>query len=126
LHLPAHPPYFPGDELSDRNLRFFASEIIRENILLQFQQEVPYCCEVQVDEFNEKQEIFVIKSTVFVGRESQKSILIGEGGKAIKRLGMASRKRLEDFLGIKVFLEINIKVAEDWRSNASQIKRFGY
>lgn len=125
-HLPEHEPYFPDDELSDRNLRFFASEIIRENIFLQYQQEIPYCCEVQVEEFSEKQDIYVIKSIVYVSRDSQKSIIIGEKGKAIKRLGMASRKRLEEFLGIKVFLDISVKVAEDWRSNSSQIQRFGY
>lgn len=124
--LPEHDPYFPDDELSDRNLRFFASEIIRENIFLQYQQEVPYHCEVQVEEFTEKENIYVIKAIIFVGRDTQKSILIGQGGKAIKKLGTESRKRLEDFLGIKVFLDISVKVAEDWRSNSSQIKRFGY
>jgi len=124
--LPEHAAYFPDDELSDRNLRFFVSEIIREAVFMQFQQEVPYCCEVQIDEFTEKENITVIKSYLYVSRDSQKSIIIGENGKAIKRLGITSRKQIEEFLGKKVFLEINVKVSDDWRGNALQIKRFGY
>ena len=126
LNLPEHEAFFPGDDLSDRNLRFFVSEIIRESLFMQYQQEVPYCCEIQVDEFTEKENITVIKTTVFVGRDSQKSIIIGENGKAIKRLGITSRKQIEEFLGTRVYLEINVKVSDDWRSNAEQIKRFGY
>lgn len=124
--LPEHMAYFPDDELSDRNLRFFVSEIIRECLFIQFRQEVPYCCEVQVDEFTEKENVTVIQTTVYVGRDSQKSIIIGEGGKAIKRLGITSRKQIEEFLGTKVYLEINVKVSENWRSDPTQMKRFGY
>lgn len=124
--LPEHQAYFPDDELSDRNLRFFVSEIIRECLFIQFKQEVPYCCEVQVDEFTEKENVTVIQTTVYVGRDSQKSIIIGEGGKAIKRLGITSRKQIEEFMGTKVYLEINVKVSENWRSDPTQMKRFGY
>ena len=124
--LPEHAAYFPDDDISDRHLRFFVSEIVREALFIQFKQEVPYCCEVQVDEFTEKDNVTVIKTILYVERDSQKSIIIGEKGKAIKRLGIESRRQIEDFLGVKVFLEISVKVSDDWRGNALQMKRFGY
>lgn len=124
--LPVSPPYYPKDELTDRNLRFFTSEIIREKILLQFRQEIPYSVEVVVESFKESEEIDHIAANIFVTRESQKMIILGKGGKAIKKLGIESRNDIEEFLGKKVFLELTVKVNKDWRNNERQLKRFGY
>jgi len=124
------PAYYPKDQLSDKNVRFFLSEIVRETILQQYKQEVPYSCEVIIDEFkesekNEKQ-FAHIYGTIFVSRKTQKSILIGKGGSAIKRLGTDSRKKIEEFLGHPTFLQMNVKVRENWRDDERQLKYFGY
>jgi len=124
--LPENPPYFPKDELTDRPLRFFVSEIIREKIFLQFQKEVPYSCEVIVNEFKEQQPVIKIAASIYVARESQKAILLGHQGKAIKRLGTEARKDIEAFIDNKVFLELTIKVSKDWRDDERQLRRFGY
>ncbi len=125
-HLPEHPAYYPKDELTDRNYRFFVSEIIREKILLLYRKEVPYSVEVVVDQFKEEEKITRISAFIYVARESQKMIIIGKGGKAIKELGTAARKDIEEFLGQKVFLELSVKVDKDWRNNEQSLNRFGY
>ncbi len=128
--IPESPPYFPKDQLSDKNLRFFVSEIIREKILLQFKKEVPYSCEVIVEEFKERdddeQNITKIRAAIYVSRKTQKSILIGKGGAAIKKLGIESRKSIEEFLDDNVYLELNVKVKENWRNDDRHLKHFGY
>ena len=126
-HLPEGPAYYPKDQLSDRNYRFFVSEIIREKILQQFKQEVPYSCEVVVDEYDERDEkITRIHASIYVDRKSQKSILIGKGGSAIKKLGIASRESIESFIDGKVFLELKVKVKDNWRDDDRMLKHFGY
>ena len=124
--LPESPPYFPKDEMSDKTLRFFVSEIIREKILLNFKQEIPYSVEVVVDEFKETENLIRIKSTIFVARDTQKSILIGKGGQSIKKFATQAREDMEQFLSNKVFLELFVKVSKNWRDNDLQLKRFGY
>lgn len=124
--LPASPPYYPKDELTDRSMRFFVSEIIREKILLFYKQEIPYSVEVVVDEYKEKEHLTHIASTIFVARESQKAILLGHHGKSIKGLGMAARKDIEAFIEARVFLDLRVKVSHDWRDDPQQLKRFGY
>ena len=125
--LPDSPPYFDkDDELSDRPLRFFVSEIIREKIFIQFSQEVPYSAEVVVDSYKESEKMTVISATIFVERETQKAILLGHKGAAIKKLGMAARKDIEAFIGSKVYLELSVKVSDNWREDERQLKRFGY
>lgn len=124
--LPESPPYYPKDELTDRTMRFFVSEMIREKILLLYQKEIPYSCEVSVEEFREKEDITHIMATVHVARESQKMILIGKNGSKIKELGTQARKDIEDFIQGRVYLDLSIKVSKDWRENATQLKRFGY
>ncbi len=124
--LPLSPPYYPKDELTDRSMRFFVSEIIREKILLFFQQEIPYSVEVTVDEYKEKENITHITSTIFVSRESQKAIILGHQGRSIKGLGMSARKDIEEFIQGKVYLELRVKVSKDWRDDSQQLKRFGY
>ncbi|MFH1119843.1 MAG: GTPase Era [Bacteroidota bacterium] len=124
--LPASPPYYPKDELTDRSMRFFVSEIIREKILLYFQQEIPYSVEVVVDEYKEKENITAITSTIYVARESQKAIILGHHGKSIKGLGMAARKDIEEFISARVFLDLRVKVSKDWRDDPQQLRRFGY
>jgi len=124
--LPLSPPYYPKDELTDRSMRFFVSEIIREKILMFFQQEIPYSVEVSVDEYKEKENITHITSTIYVSRESQKAIILGHQGRSIKGLGMAARKDIEEFIQAKVYLELRVKVSKDWRDDSQQLKRFGY
>ena len=128
--LPEGPPYYPKDQLSDRNLRFFVSEIIREKILEQYKQEVPYSCEVVIDSFNEKndtdQHITHIHASIYVDRKSQKSILIGKGGSAIKKLGIEARSSIESFLNEHIFLELKVKVKDNWRDDDRMLKHFGY
>jgi GTPase len=127
LHnLPEAPPFYPKDELTDRSQRFFVSEIIREKILLNFKQEVPYSSEVNVESFKEETHLTRITATIYVARETQKGILLGHQGKAIKKLGTDARKDIETFLGIHVFLELHVKVAKDWREDERALKRFGY
>ena len=125
--LPEGPAYFDkDDEISDRNVRFFVAEIIRGRILQQYQKEIPYSVEVIVNEYKESPEIDRIKTVIYCARESQKAILLGHGGAAIKKLGTEARKRIEEFVGKKVYLELTIKVADDWRDNEKMLKRFGY
>lgn len=125
-HLPEHPPYFPEDELTDRPERFFASEIIREQIFLQYEQEVPYSTEVAITDFKEEAAILRIRAEIFVERDSQKGILIGKGGSALKQVGTEARKKMEGFFKKKVFLETTVKVAKNWRREKVRLKRFGY
>lgn len=124
--LPVSPAYYPKDELTDRSMRFFVSEIIREKILLYFKQEIPYSVEVSVDEYKEKENITHIAATIYVSRESQKGIILGHHGKSIKGLGMAARKDIEEFIEAKVYLELRVKVSKDWRDDQQQLRRFGY
>ncbi|HRY33826.1 MAG TPA: GTPase Era [Bacteroidales bacterium] len=124
--LPEHPPYFNKEDLTDRSERFLTSEIIRACILEQYHREVPYSVEVVVEEFREEGHTLHIRAVIHVARETQKVILIGEGGKAIRRLGITSRKKIESFTGRHVFLELFVKVSRDWRDNELMLKRFGY
>lgn len=124
--IPEGPPFFPKDSLSDANERFFVSEIIREKIMLHYQQEIPYASEVRIDSFKEEDKIIKIAATVFVERESQKGILIGRGGEDIKRIGTEARIDMERFLNKKVFLELFVKVEKEWRKSENKLKRFGY
>lgn len=124
--LPEHPAYFPKDELTDRTMRFFVSEIVREKILLYYQKEIPYSCEVAVESYEEKDGIDNISCLIFVERESQKAILIGHQGKAIKKLGIEARKDIEEFTGKRCFLSLHIKVLKDWRNSDRALKSFGY
>jgi len=125
-HLPESPAFYPKDELTDRSQRFFVSEIIREKILLNFSQEIPYSVEVAVESFKEEDTITRIAATIFVARETQKGILLGHQGSAIKKLGTDSRKDIESFLEKHVYLELSIKVAKEWREDERALKRFGY
>jgi GTPase len=124
--LPVHPPYFPKDELTDKPERFFASEIIREKIFTNYKKEVPYSCEVVITEFKEKDDIIVIRSEILVERTSQRGIIIGDQGKAIKKVGTEAREEMEKFFGKKVFLEQFVKVEPDWRNKATKLSHFGY
>ena len=124
--IPEAPPYFPKDSLSDANERFFVSEIIREKIMLHYQQEIPYSAEVIVESFKDEEKIVKIAATIFVERDSQKGILIGKGGEDIKRIGTEARIDIEKFIGKKVFLELFVKVEKEWRKNENKLRRFGY
>ena len=124
--LPQHPPYFPKDELTDKPERFFASEIIREKIFLNYKKEVPYSSEVVVIGFKEKDDIIVIQAEILVERPTQRAILLGEGGKMIKKTGIMAREELERFFGKKVFLEQFVKVEPDWRQKDRMLRRLGY
>lgn len=126
VKLPDSPPYFPKDELSDKTMRFFASEIIREKIFENYQKEIPYASEVVVESYKEEVHIDKISATIFVERESQKGIVIGHKGSALKKVGTESRIDIEDFVQKKVFLELHVKVNKDWRNNDTFLKRFGY
>ena len=124
--LPEGEPYYPKDALTDKTLRFFASEIVREKILLNYQKEIPYCVEVAVDEYHEEPTIDRISATIYVARESQKAILIGHKGSKLKKVGTEAREELERFIGKKVFLKLFVKVNENWRNDDRQLRRFGY
>ncbi|MBI3510762.1 MAG: GTPase Era [Bacteroidetes bacterium] len=124
--LPEHPAYFPKDEMTDKPERFFVSEIVREKILLYYDQEIPYCCEVVVEDFKEGETLVKIRANIFVSRESQKGIILGHRGAAIKNLGTQARLDLEKFLRKKVFLELFVKVDKEWRDSERQLKRYGY
>ena len=125
-HLPEGPAYFPPDQLSDRPQRFFVAEIIRENIFLLYREEIPYSCEVAIESFKEEENIIRIEALIFVSRKSQQSIIIGKGGSAIKQLGIDSRQKMETFLEKKVFLQLHVKVREDWRDNDRLLEKLGY
>ena len=124
--LPESPPFYPKDELTDRTERFFVSEIIREKILLLYSEEIPYSCEVAIESFQEKPDITVIKAFIFVARESQKAIILGHQGKAIRKLGTDARKDIEVFLEKRIYLELVVKVEKEWRENMRMLERFGY
>ena len=124
--LPQNPPYFPKDELTDKSMRFFVSEILREKILLYYQKEIPYSTEVAVESYQEREGIDHISVIIYVERESQKGIIIGHEGKSIKKIGMEARKDIEEFTGKKCFLNIQVKVMKDWRNSDKALKRFGY
>ena len=124
--LQKHPPFFPEDEMTDKSERFIASEIIREKIFLNYKQEIPYSSEVIVNSFKEEEKIIRIAAEIFVERDTQKGILIGKKGEAIKRLGIDSRKELEAFFGKQIHLETFVKVEKDWRKDDQKLKRFGY
>lgn len=124
--LPEHPAYFPEDELTSQTMRFFVSEIVREKILLYYQKEIPYSCEVAVGSYEERDGIDNIDCIIFVERDSQKAILIGHQGKAIKKLGTEARKDIEEFTGKRCFLSLHVKVLKDWRNSDRALKQFGY
>lgn len=124
--LPESPPFYPKEELTDRSQRFFVTEIIREKILLNYSREIPYSVEVVVDSFKEEETITRITAFIFVSRESQKAIILGHEGRAIKKTGTDARKDIEAFLDKHVYLELNVKVRKEWRDNESDLKRFGY
>jgi GTP-binding protein Era len=124
--LPEAPPYFGKDELTDRNERFFLQEIIREKILLHYQKEIPYSVEVAVEEFKETDKIINVSCVIYVERDSQKGIIIGHRGEMIKRVGTEARKDAEEFFNKKIFMELFVKVAKDWREKDRQLKNFGY
>ena len=124
--LPEGPAFYPKDTLTDKTLRFFASEIIREKILRLYDKEIPYCCEIEIESYKEEPAIDRIAATIYVARDSQKGILIGHKGEKLKRVGQAAREDMEQFLGKKVFLQLFVKVNDDWRNNERQLRRFGY
>jgi len=124
--LPEAPPYYPKDQLTDKPERFFVNEAIREKILKFYQKEIPYAVEIDTEEFVEDEKIIRMRAVVMVERETQKGIIIGHRGAALKRVGVAARKDLERFFGKQVHLELYVKVNPDWRSNQRQLKRFGY
>ena len=124
--LPVSPPWFDKDQFTDRNLRFFASEIIREKILENYSQEIPYSCEVAVESFKEGKDRYEISAVIFVMRDSQKGIIIGKAGSALKKTGTEARIEMEDFFQKKVFLQLFVKVDSDWRENRRELRKFGY
>lgn len=124
--IPANPAWYDKDTLTDRNLRFFASEILREKILLNYEKEIPYCSEVVIESFKEKENVFHIEAVINVLRDSQKGIIIGNQGSSLKRTGMMARKDMEAFFEKKVFLQIFVKVNPDWRDDKRKLKQFGY
>ncbi|MDB5135797.1 MAG: GTPase Era [Mucilaginibacter sp.] len=125
-HLPEHPAYYEKDALTDRNDRFFASEIIREKIFKIYEKEIPYSTEVIITAFIEGENLYKISSEIIVERDSQKNILIGKGGETLKKVGTYARKDMEEFFQKKVFLEMFVKVIADWRSKKNYLKKFGY
>ncbi len=124
--LPESPAYYPKEEISDRNVRFFVSEMIREQILKNYSKEIPYSVEVVIDSYKESPEIDRISALIYVERDSQKGILIGHKGESLKRVGTYARKDIEKFIGKQIFLELFVKVKKDWRSNDNLLKSFGY
>jgi len=125
-HLPEAPAWFDKDAFTDRNLRFFASEIIREKILLNYDEEIPYCCQVEIESFKEGEERYEIAAVIYVMRDSQKGIIIGKKGAALKKVGTEARLEMEDFFQKKVFLSTFVKVDPDWRESRGELRRFGY
>lgn len=124
--LPESPPYYPKDALTDKPERFFVNEIIREKILLNYDKEIPYAVEIETEEFVEDENIIRIRSVIMVERDTQKGIIIGHKGAALKKVGIQAREELEKFFGKQVYLETYVKVNKDWRTNTRQLKRFGY
>ncbi len=124
--LPASPPYYPKDALTDKPERFFVNETIREKILLNYSKEIPYAVEIATEEFLEEEDIILIRALIMVERDTQKGIIIGHKGAALKKVGIQSRADLEKFFGKQIHIELYVKVVKDWRTNALQLKRFGY
>jgi GTP-binding protein Era len=124
--LPESPPFYPKDQLTDKPERFFVNETIREKILMHYKKEIPYAVEIDTEEFFEEETIIRMRSVIMVERETQKGIIIGHKGTALKRVGVEARKDLEKFFGKQVHLELYVKVNKNWRSNQQQLKRFGY
>ena len=124
--LPECPPWYDKDTFTDRNLRFFASEIIREKILLNYKEEIPYSCEVGIESFKEGAERYEISAVIYVMRESQKGIIIGRGGAALKKVGTQARLDMEDFFQKKVYLNTYVKTDPDWRESRKELRKFGY
>ena len=124
--LPLSPPWFDKDQFTDRSLRFFASEIIREKILENYSQEIPYSCEVGIEAFKESRDRYEISAVILVMRDSQKGIIIGKGGSALKKVGTEARLDMEDFFQKKVFLQLFVKVDSDWRESRRELRKFGY
>jgi GTP-binding protein Era len=124
--LPECPPFFDKDQLTDKPERFFVNEIIREKILLNYDKEIPYSVEVEVEQFKEEASIIRISAVIYVERESQKGIIIGRAGAALKKVGSDARRDLETFFGKKIFLELFVKVDKDWRQKSSRLKHYGY
>lgn len=124
--LPPSPPFFDKDALTDKPARFFVTEIIREKILLSYDKEIPYACEVAVEQFKEEEGRIHIMAVIYVERDSQKGIVIGKGGSALKKVGMLARKDIEAFFDKKVYLELYVKVEKDWRSRENKLRGFGY
>ncbi|NDK54723.1 GTPase Era [Pontibacter fetidus] len=125
-YLPEHPAFYPKDELTDKPERFFVSEIIREKIFLNYKKEIPYSCEVVVEEFKEEEEIIRIRAEISVERKSQKGIVIGNKGEALKKVGMQARIDMEQFFQKKIFLDLYVRVNENWRTDQKLLRRFGY
>lgn len=124
--LPESPPFYPKDQLTDKPERFFINETIREKILLHYKKEIPYAVEVETEEFIEEEKIIRVRSVIMVERDTQKGIIIGHKGSALKRVGIEARKDLEAFFGKQIHIELYVKVNKNWRSNQNQLKRFGY
>ena len=124
--LPECPPWYDKDAFTDKTLRFFASEIIREKILLNYKEEIPYCCEVGIESFKEGEQRYEIGAVIYVMRESQKGIIIGRQGAALKKVGTQARMEMEDFFQKKVFLSIYVKTDPDWRESRKELRKFGY
>ena len=124
--LPECPPYFPKDQMTDKPERFFVNEIVREKILLNYKKEIPYSVEVLTEEFKEDETIIRIRSIIMVERDSQKGIIIGHKGEALKKVGIQARKDLEAFFGKQIHIALFVKVSKNWRNNQNQLKRFGY
>jgi GTP-binding protein Era len=124
--IPENEAWYDKNQFTDRNLRFFASEIIREKILLHYSKEVPYCTEVVIEAFKESENIYHVEAIIYVTRDSQKGIIIGKGGEALKRIGTLARKDMETFFEKRVFLQIFVKVNPDWREDDRKLRQFGY
>jgi GTP-binding protein Era len=124
--LPESPAFYPKDQLTDKPERFFVNEIIREKILMHYKKEIPYAVEIDTEDFFEEDEIIRMRSVIMVERDSQKGIIIGHKGTALKRVGVEARKDLQKFFGKQVHIELYVKVNKNWRSNSNQLKRFGY
>ena len=125
-NLPVAPPWYDKDVITDKNLRFFASEIVREKIFLNRKEEVPSCCQVEIEQFKEGSERYDISGVIYVMRDSQKGILIGKGGSTLKKIGTEARIEMEDFFQKKVFLKLFVKVDPDWRESKKELRKFGY
>ncbi|ODT56477.1 MAG: GTPase Era [Paludibacter sp. 47-17] len=124
--LPESPPFFDKDQLTDKPARFFVNEIIREKILLNYDKEIPYAVEVEVEQFKEEEKLIRINAVIYAERDSQKGIIIGHGGKSLKKVGSEARKDLEAFFEKKIFLELFVKVEKDWRNKDTKLRNFGY